>query len=51
MGFGTCNSDFEHGDMIFALGKDILVELSMLTRVHFLEDRRCLIYRKLKAVL
>ena len=33
----TSNEDFEHGDMVFRLKnlKDILVELSMVTRVHF----------------
>ena len=33
----TSNSAFEHGDMVFRLKKlkDILVELSMLTGVHF----------------
>ena len=33
----TSNSDFEHRDMVFRLKKfkDILAELSMLTRVHF----------------
>ena len=33
----TSNSDFEHGDMVSRLKKlkDILVELSMLTGVHF----------------